>query len=151
MLKRFARSNSASSLRMAPLIDVIFLLLIFFFVTSQFRPIENYLPIDMPKTQSQGGGANIVEPLLIYVFDAARGCEVQFSGDSAVKMDSAEIDTGIEEFVRSLRQVLLDQKRTRSDPVELIFDDNVEWDYVAKIYNLLFGCGVKDITFRLNE
>lgn len=46
------KSNAAANLSLTPLIDVVFLLLIFFLVTSKFDEEERRLPIDLPVATS---------------------------------------------------------------------------------------------------
>ena len=48
MAVRFRESSISSALSMTPLIDVVFLLLIFFLVTSRFEKEERELDIDLP-------------------------------------------------------------------------------------------------------
>jgi biopolymer transport protein ExbD len=151
VLEEISNDKTAFSnlcLRLAPLIDVIFLLLIFFFISAQFRPAEAILPLDLPAANAQSS-AHIVEPLFVYVFNSEQNCQIQFADKNIIisEQDSAK-DFAIlaETFVGTLK----DQKRVLADPVILVFDNEVKWDYVAKIYNLLYGLGINDITFSLN-
>lgn len=48
MAIKFRESSISSSLSMTPLIDVVFLLLIFFLVTSRFEKEEREIDIDLP-------------------------------------------------------------------------------------------------------
>ncbi|MCD4831105.1 MAG: biopolymer transporter ExbD [Anaerohalosphaeraceae bacterium] len=144
-------SGSALTLRMAPLIDVIFLLLIFFFVSIGLSPAESFLPMALPNQPGSTAAIAVVEPLVISVSDIGRGCKISFAPGHSVTLHSSSIDTDMLVTAQTLREVMIKQKRTSADPVELVFDDGVKWDYTAKIYNLLFGLGIEDITFRLNE
>ena len=139
------------SLRMAPLIDVIFLLLIFFFISSQFRPIEDFLPLDIPKANAASNYVGVIEPFVINVSSYDDGCIVQFGRDEPFTVSAISVAEDLARILEPLQSVLSEQKRQLTDPVELVFADDVKWDYTAKIYNLLFGMGFKDITFRLNE
>ncbi|MCS7238986.1 MAG: biopolymer transporter ExbD [Thermoguttaceae bacterium] len=51
---RWRESDSRYELRMTPLVDVIFLLLVFFVCTAQFRPPEENLPAQVQGSHSQG-------------------------------------------------------------------------------------------------
>ncbi len=146
-----ASCGSPLTLRMAPLIDVIFLLLIFFFVSIGLSPPESFLPLELPSQQDSTIFGGIVEPLVIRVSNVGAACEVSFAPGYSVRIRPASVDADMAETVEVLREVMIKQKRSPADPVELIFDDSVKWDYTAKIYNLLFGLGIEDITFRLNE
>ena len=151
VLEEIAGDNKSFSnlcLRLAPLIDVIFLLLIFFFISAQFTPVESLLPLDLPAAEAKSS-AYIVEPLIIYVFDSKQGCSIQVA-DSELNINSLNIERDLTAFTDAFVQTLKSQKRVLDDPIVLAFDDEVKWDYVAKIYNLLYGLGIKDVTFRLN-
>ena len=47
--------------------------------------------------------------------------------------------------------VLKSQKRHVGDPVEVVCSDDVKWDYLVKIYNVLYVMGINDITFAMTE
>ena len=65
---------------MAPLIDVVFLLLVFFMLTSSFTPPA--LPLDLPEVRSSAGS----EPVVVVVsLDAAGGLAI----DGSVVEESA--------------------------------------------------------------
>lgn len=51
-MAKFKRSSIASTLSLTPLIDVVFLLLIFFLVTSEFEEEERRLDIVLPSATS---------------------------------------------------------------------------------------------------
>ncbi len=136
-------------IRLAPLIDVIFQLLIFFFISAQFRPQEAFLPLGLPTAQAAAPTA-VVEPLVIYAFGSNSGCEIQID-EEIINITTGNVERDLTDFVEKLTNILKQQKRLLSDPLILVFDDEVQWDYVAKIYNLLYGLGASDITFRLNS
>ena len=51
---QFRRQSSAEdSINLTPLIDVVFLLLIFFMVTTTFKPDNRNLVIELPKAEGQ--------------------------------------------------------------------------------------------------
>jgi len=135
-------------IRLAPLIDVIFQLLIFFFISAQFRPEEAALPLGLPTAQADSL-ATAVEPLTIYVLGSSNGCEIQIE-EETINITAETGEKDLADFVEKFADILKKQKRALSDPLVLVFDDEVQWDYVTKIYNLLYGLGANDITFRLN-
>ena len=145
------RGDGTFALRMAPMIDMIFLLLIFFLVTADFRPQEDFLPCRLP---TEAGAATLpigqVEPLAIYIADTSLGCQVQIS-DKVVELRPQSIEEDLAILIEKLRDVMNSQRRTTSDAVEIICMPEVKWDYLAKIYNVLYGFGITDITFRMTE
>ena len=135
-------------LRLTPLIDVIFQLLIFFFISAQFRPPEATLPLGLPTARADSS-VTIVEPLTVYILSTPTGCKIQIEEENA-NITADNIEQNLADFVGKFASILKEQKRVLSDPVILVFDDDVPWNYVAKIYNLLYGLGANDLTFRLN-
>ena len=145
------RTGGVFTLRMAPMIDMIFLLLIFFLVTADFRPQEGFLPCRLPTAQAGSLPIGHVEPLIIYITDIARGCHVRIGENEVVQVRQQNIEEDLAILIEKLRNVMNQQKRTTSDAIELVCMDEVKWDYVAKIYNILYGFGMTDIAFRLTE
>ena len=149
--KIFDRRRKNLTLRMAPMIDMIFLLLIFFLLSAQWDSNESFLPFNLP-TASAGELPLIkAEPLLIHISAENEGCLIQLGKNTTVKIDQAGIENDFALLIESLNNILREQSRYITDPVEIICDDDVKWDYVAKIYNVLYGTGLTDITFQLNE
>ena len=136
-------------LRMTPMIDVIFLLLTFFVLTAKFRSPEQSLPLALPANESKRPG--IVEPLQIIISDTQTGCMVQIAGVETVSIEESEPEEGLALFTQKLGGVLKIQKRNASDPIELICGEDTKWDYLVKIYNILYSSGANDITFGINE
>lgn len=142
-----ARSGSRVKLRMTPMIDVIFLLLIFFLVTANFRPDEGFLPIRLPTAQADSIVLGRAEPLVVGVFASQDGCRVQIGSAAAVQIQNQTQDVDFTTLAQQIFDVISAQKRTTSDPVEIVCQSQVEWQHLVKVYNILFGMGVSDITF----
>ena len=146
----FTHSSSNFTLRMAPMIDMIFLLLIFFLVAAKFKPPESFLPIQLAAAHGQTPTIK-PEPLIIYLNSQANGCRVQIADCGVVTISQAGINEDFVALTNELTMCLKNQRRFLSDPVEIICADDVKWDHLAKIYNLLFGMGLNDITFSITE
>jgi biopolymer transport protein ExbD len=54
-------------------------------------------------------------------------------------------------FAEGLAAVLVEKKRNTGDPIEIICAEDIKWDYLVKIYNVLQAAGADDITFAVNE
>jgi biopolymer transport protein ExbD len=145
------RRGRTINLRVIPMIDVLFLLLILFILTSSFRPAESFLPFVLPKLEGAGTGAAVVEPLEIFVNATRSGCSIHVGQAGGVAVSEKEAEAGIVAFADRLAEVMKRQKRTAGDPVEIVCQDGVEWQYVVKVYDVLYGMGVGDITFRMTE
>ena len=80
---------SAPDLNMAPMIDIVFLLLIFFMCTSSFNENEGQLPAQMPQTSPQA--RRLIEdfdPVHITLRSIAGGVEVQCDGQLCSDFDA---------------------------------------------------------------
>lgn len=139
------------ALRMAPMIDVIFLLLIFFLVAAKWRPKEEFLPFQLPALNGQNRALVKPEPLTIQIRPTAAGCEVQIAHLGTVRVHDEKIATDMAALMEEMERSLLAQKRLADDPVEIICDPQVRWEHVARIYNVFYGAGLTDITFRMTE
>jgi biopolymer transport protein ExbD len=151
-LQRRRRGRGRASLGMMPMIDVIFLLLTFFVLTANFRSPEQFLPALVPAANASVTSFNIVEPLVISVVEDGRGCVIRLGGsdggmESDIVIQDAEPRRGLAVFAKRLGEMMQAQRRTTGDPVELLCGDEVTWDHLVKVYNILYAMGVSDITF----
>ena len=147
----FARRKRPFTLRMAPMIDMIFLLLIFFLVAAKFRPEENFLPFQLPTAQAQGHRPGKPEPLIIHIFATETGCRVQIGQLQTVQIENQTLEANLAALMEEIEKCLLAQKRYTADPIEIVCAPEVKWGHLAKIYNVFFGTGLTDITFRMTE
>ena len=150
-LRRRVPRRQGFALRMAPMIDMIFLLLIFFIVTAKWRPQEDILPLHLAGAQAQDAAFARPEPLEIHILSTNTGCRVQIGRADEVKIDDSTIEADLATMIAKIEACLLAQKRFTGDPVEIICSGDVKWDHLAKIYNVFFGTGLTDITFRMTE
>ena len=146
-----SRRKRPSTLNMAPMIDMVFLLLIFFLVAAKFRPKEDFLPLQLSAAQIQGTGIGKPEPLIIQIIATQTGCEIQIGQLHTVRINDGDIEQDLAVLLEKITDSLAAQKRFAADPVEIVCDAGVKWDYLAKIYNVLYGAGLTDITFRMTE
>ena len=139
------------ALRMAPMIDIIFLLLIFFLVAAKWRPKEDFLPLRAAAAQANAGDIAKAEPLTIGINSTETGCQVRIGQLYVVKIEDREINENLALLAEKLKMSLLEQKRFAGDPVEIVCGPAVKWQYLTKIYNLFYGMGLTDITFVMTE
>lgn len=133
------------------MIDMIFLLLIFFLVAARWRPQEDFLPFQLPTAQAQDRRIGKPEPLVIHIFAAETGCRVQIAGLTTVLIDNETIEVDLASLMVKMQECLTEQKRYASDPIEITCAPEVRWEHLAKIYNMFFGAGLTDITFTMTE
>lgn len=123
-------SEEDYSLQLTSLIDVVFLLLIFFMVSTSFVDFTRRLDIELPEAKSS---AEVVEKksFLIEV-----GVEKQISlNGKAVPLDDleSELKAGV--------------KSGKFKPTLTIkADKRLDYGYVIKVMGLISGAGVRDIS-----
>lgn len=150
-LRRRAPHHRGFALRMVPMIDLIFLLLIFFLVTAKWRPQEGFLPLQLAAAQTPDAQVGRSEPLEIHISSTPSGCRVRIGSADEVEIDDSTIEADLAGMIEKTEACLVAEKRFAADPVEIICSGEVSWEHLAKIYNVFFGAGLTDITFRMTE
>ncbi len=149
--RAFSNRRRPSTLRMAPMIDMVFLLLIFFLVAAKWRPQEDFLPFQLPLAQAQEQRIGKPEPLIIHISAIDAGCQIQIGQSDAVQIENQTIEANLTALMEKIEKCLLAQKRFATDPVEIICSPEVKWEHLAKIYNVFYGMGLTDITLPMTE
>ena len=150
---RFGRGRKQPvNLRMAPMIDMIFVFLIFFLVVSRWRPQEDVLPLglSMSSINASSPAAARPEPLVVNIDAADGGCRIKVGG-YAVDVRDDKVAEDMVLLMDRMKDCLSMQKRSLADPIEIASSPQVRWENVAQVYNLFYGAGLKDITFRMTE
>ena len=108
------------SLRMAPMIDMIFLLLIFFFVAAKWRPAEDFLPFRLSAAQARDITIGKPEPLIIHISTMQTGCKVRIGEHHIVPIENENIEANLAVLMEKMNNCLLAQKRFAADPIEIV-------------------------------
>lgn len=144
--------KSGMGLRMTPMIDVIFLLLAFFVITARFSEPEAFVPVKLPSPDSaQAFRSQIVEPLILEIKGRPGGCLATVGTGEEITLSEELPERGLATLADTLYRQCRLQQRTSEDPIELICHDNVTWDFVVKIYDVLQAMGATRITFVTME
>jgi biopolymer transport protein ExbD len=133
------------------MVDMTFLLLIFFLVAGKWRPAEDFLPLALPTAAAQTPTYGNPEPLTISIYPDQAGCTVHIGPNCEVKIRQADLENTLADFVLQMNSAVEKQKRFTSDPVQIVCDPGVRWQHLARIYNLLYGMGLTDITFQMTR
>jgi biopolymer transport protein ExbD len=136
---------------MTAMIDMVFLLLIFFLVTAKWRPPEHFLPLKLPSAEAIVQRIGAAEPLVIRISEIPHGCLIQLGMDETIQIKSGTIERDLLFLLDRVNACLAAQKRYSSDPIEIICTPTVKWDHIAKVYNMFYGAGITDITFEMTE
>ncbi len=100
LLTRQSRKPTTGQLKMASMIDVVFLLLIFFMCTSSFRGQENDLPTRLPQVGAARDGLHgDFEPIRIQVSKVHAGVLVTCAGRPCQSFD------GLVEHLEAMRRI----------------------------------------------
>ena len=133
MVRRRRRHESA--LELTPLLDVIFLLLIFFMVSTSFV-VNREIPIQLP--QSSSASIDASNDRLIMAIDAAGN----FS------LDGEKVsDVEIAELADALKRKL-DQAAAEKASIRLDVDEATDYRFVIKAMDICRQLGISDV--RLN-
>ncbi len=135
------------ALDISSLIDVCFLLLIYFLVTSTIQPREQDLPMTLPSSAESDAPLEI-EPMLIQVKKTG-------SGFSIVVNKTEELDVAVQGKERTLPRLFENltaysnvAKASDSKPlVQLFIDPLVEQQTAMDVLNCLKGANINSVTF----
>jgi biopolymer transport protein ExbD len=133
----------AATLNLPAMIDLTFLFLIFFLVTTTFERAEGILASDMPKSRGQSGVALPVSPIVIRLSP----------GESDPDGFSISIDRfdnvpktfgGLTDFLRGVQK---EPGFDNETPIVIVASDDVQWDHVVGCWNAALRAGCKTIAF----
>lgn len=129
------KSNDEFDLNLTPLIDVVFLLLIFFMVTTTFDR-ETQLKIELP--QASGEQKKVTQSL-----------EISIDSKSRFFVNQKEVvNSGIETIKKALKQEAGDQE---SPPLLISADGQATHQSVMTVLDAAGQLGFVNITFAANE
>jgi biopolymer transport protein ExbD len=120
---------------LTPLVDIIFLLIIFFLVSSTFEKGEKTLGIQLPTTQ--GDNAKNQDPKS-WVIGVSKSSEIYYQGQ---KSSFEEVEK------------ILKRNKGRQDEIEIVLkaDEEAPYGIVASFIGLLKQNGYSRVSFRTLE
>ena len=125
-------------LNMTPMIDVIFLLLIFFICTANFQRIEQLLPTDL----SLPGKTETKQIKFPQKLDVAR-IRIMYDGTPYFTVEENRCTT-----IMEVKSVLLALSELRMDyPVIIDPEGNVPMEHVLAVYDVCRSAGLTQIQF----
>ena len=135
------------ALDISSLIDVCFLLLIYFLVTSTITPREQDLPMTLPSSQMSDAPLDI-EPMLIAVKKTGSGFQIVVNKtdmlDNAVSGERRELPR-LSETLTTYSN--LARSNDTQPLVQLFIDPLVEQQIAMDVLNCLKGANINSVTF----
>lgn len=144
--KRRPRQATVLTLNLAPMVDVVFLLLIFFISTTTFKQAEGILPSRLPK---QGGLASAVAPpitpIVVHVLQTGPG-----PTDYAIRVENfVNAPPTFNELASFLKEIQANPGFDETTPVVIQAANEVLWDHVVGCWNAAVRAGCRRISFGL--
>jgi biopolymer transport protein ExbD len=124
--------------QIAPMVDVVFVLLLFFMASAGSQIVERELNISLP---SGRGGAAAGPPPTPMIID--------IDANGVVSMNNRVFDTPASKELPELRAQLKDniERFGEDNPVIIRPNDNARQERIIDVLNSAAGAGVKNLTF----
>jgi biopolymer transport protein ExbD len=142
--RRFeTRGAQGISLNIVPMIDVTFLLIIFFVVTTTFKRAEGLLTTKLPRDAGAAQVALPISPIVVRLQQYGPG-----PGDYRLLVDQfVNSPATFGELTEFLQQVQQNPGFSAETPVVLAADPDVNWDHVVNCWNAALRAGCLNISF----
>ncbi len=141
--RRFARPRNPIAVNIAPMIDMTFMMLIFFLVTRTIQQPEGILSSRMPADRGAVAVALPVSPVVIRLSGSGpegEGCSIRIDGFDVAPIDFLQLADALAEI----------QKKPGFDadtPIVVAADATVRWDHVVNAWNAAVRCEYRNIAF----
>jgi len=144
-LKNLRRSKPVQ-LSMTSMIDVIFLLLIFFVVTANFNVLEELLPTNFSFSGSTVTGIALPEQQIL-----SQGfARIRITYENQTPHWQVEGQNC--RSIREVRTLLGRISRTKNDlPIIIASDANVPFEHVIDVYDASRAAGLRNIQFEVSQ
>jgi biopolymer transport protein ExbD len=134
-------------IRMISMIDIVFLLLIYFLLTSNFRFKEGFLPISLPQENQQSPATMMIEPLEISVTSITDAqCEITIGTGNIIF-----INNDFTKLRNALNEIVIKHGRTVTDPIKLKPAPQSQWHHVVQTYDALWQSNMTNIIFSISQ
>lgn len=146
--RRYEQSGPLMTLsRFAPMIDMSFLLLIFFMTTTRFAQPEGQFRSEMPRYGAGAGTGPFVPLPETPVVVRLKTGETAESGVRVIVDRFPGAPTAPAELAAFLRQVQKQPGFDAQTPVIIVADNKVLWDHVVSCWNAALRAGCTNVAF----
>lgn len=141
--RRSQRSAAPIGVSFAPMIDMTFLLLIFFLVTTTFERAEGILASKMPADKAAAAVPLPLTPIIVRVSQTSADPD-----EYTLVLDGfSHKPTGFVELADALRHIQDLPGFDEQTPVVIIAGHDVQWDHVVGCWNAALAAGCRRIAF----
>ncbi len=146
--KRAPREGTVLTLNLAPMIDVVFLLLIFFIATTTFKRAEGLLPSRLPRQGAFAGQvAEPITPIVIHVQQTGDG-----PTDYTIRVEHfVNAPTTFNELATFLSDIQTNPGFDDQTPVVIHATPDVIWNHVVGCWNAAVRAGCRRISFGVQS
>ena len=131
------------AVNLAPMIDVTFLLLIFFLVTTTFERAEGILASRLPEVEAVPAVPLPISPIVIRITQHGPGHD-----DFRLRVERFEnAPEGLDALHDFLRQLQRQPGFDEQTPVVIVAENDVRWDHVVSCFNIALQAGCKRVAF----
>lgn len=138
--RRGRHRSSTLAINLTPMIDVVFLLLIFFLVTSTFEKPEGLFAANLPRESGVGSVSLPISPIIVRLTPAGDGCRIRID-------NFTEAPASFGDLSNFLRNVQGNPGFDDETPVVIVADDTLAWDHVVGCWNAAVRASCKSIVF----
>ena len=148
------QSGSRIGVNLAAMIDVVFLLLIYFMVATDFRPAEEVYRLDLPQRQEEPHAELFdlaEEPLVvrIRVGTGESGYELELDGNWPMISDADSLGDWLRESRMEGALSTSDGLFTSRHPIILVAASGCSWRNVVGVFNAVVGAGYDAVSLEL--
>ncbi len=118
-------------MQLAPMIDIVFLLLIFFIVTWQFTRAETELSVSVPTAQEGADPQRQIGEIVINIL-----------GDGTIRVEGTTVD--LAQLLEKLAEIA---KKYENQPVRIRGDGGVPYQRIVEVIDTCQKAGIWNISF----
>ncbi len=141
--RRRPHRPTSIGINLAPMIDVTFLLLIFFLVTTTFERAEGILTSDLPDVSGAQAVPLPISPIVVRLTQTGTGHD-----EFAITLDgfdsAPQTTTDLSHFLQEIQQQPGFDAQT---PVVIVAQNDVRWDHIVACWNAALNANCERIAF----
>ena len=130
-MKFQSRQPEPANMQLAPMIDIVFLLLIFFIVTWQYTRAETELSVSVPTAQEGADPQRQIGEIVINIL-----------ADSTIRVEGTTVD--LEQLLEKLAKIA---KEYENQPVRIRGDGGVPYQRIVEVIDTCQKAGIWNISF----